>query len=184
MLLCIHGRAVQSGYQPRHVLYSTTLPMCHCIHVKDKLPQLSYKNISEKTGTVCLALPLWTSAKLKGLKLSRPPHSEAIMCMWEHTPDKAPCVFMWCTLTPKWFCDFKGFDLAVTQVFRTLQLQSLTFFSATAVQCIYTLQLPLFNVVVKLLLVVESDISTMDSNCLPIILNFISPILASLVTVY
>lgn len=40
-----------------HVPYSTSLPMCYCVHVKDCLPQLGYKThqlISEKTGTVCL----------------------------------------------------------------------------------------------------------------------------------
>lgn len=38
----------------RHALYSTSLPMCYCVHVKDWVPQLGYKKHicgnSEKTG--------------------------------------------------------------------------------------------------------------------------------------
>ena len=36
MLLCIHERAIWLS------LYSTSLPMCYCIHVKDGLPQLGF----------------------------------------------------------------------------------------------------------------------------------------------
>lgn len=49
-------------FDGRHELYSNSLPSCYCIHVKDWLPQLGYKkhicDISEETGTVCIALLL------------------------------------------------------------------------------------------------------------------------------
>lgn len=37
------GELFSLVFNRRHVLYSTSLPMCYCIHVKDGLPQLGYK---------------------------------------------------------------------------------------------------------------------------------------------
>lgn len=125
------------------VLYTRTLPMCHCSHVKDKLPQLSYKNTfthqwKDRNSVSCSAF-INTHCELQGLTLWRPPHSQPIMYLWELTPDKASCVFTLCTAPLNTWSigrvpPFKALLLAATQFFETFD------FSTTAFQFIYTLQ--------------------------------------------
>lgn len=64
-------------FNRRHVQYSTSLPMCHCIRVKDGLPQLGYK----KT-------PRWASIKENSYTASNfPSPSPSFWCIhvWART---------------------------------------------------------------------------------------------------
>lgn len=64
-LLCVNGRAVQSGFQPtpctvQHQSAYVLLCPCEGRAAPVRL-QKTHRLISEKTGTVCLALPLSNS---------------------------------------------------------------------------------------------------------------------------
>lgn len=111
-----------------HVLYSTRLPMCYCIHVKDGLPQLGYKKhvcgISEKTGTVCLPLP--RSKSTVNHRASNFPtpstsfwgiHEYVNMLQTRHTVCSCDALSPWNVYSRR-ANDFKGFCLAEVLVFR------------------------------------------------------------------
>lgn len=118
-------------------LYSTSLPMCHCIHAKDRLSQLGTEK-KKKTFAHqwkdMNSMPCSASQRVPrvGRIQTFPPclHvSEAFMCVWEHAPHKAQCMFMLSSLTLKcvhvrspWSWTLPGFQACspVTQLELTL----------------------------------------------------------------
>lgn len=111
----------------RNVENRTSLPMCHCLHVKDGLPQLGDKKTHQWRAKTA---PRPSKRTATGPQ-TFPPHlrlSDAFMCECEHAPHNGR-FYVHATLAHppnvrrvRRVNDFKGFCLAEVQVFQEAPL--------------------------------------------------------------